>query len=272
MKLSTDVSNATAADGTAYDLLGPDNAPIVVLIHGLGLCRQLWHPHIEQLSKTYRVLNYDLYGHGQSPAPPETASLTVFSNQLKNLLDQLQIKQVSIIGFSIGGMINRRFALDHGNRLNTLVILNSPHNRGELAQQQVEARAAKVSETGVMATLDDALRRWFTPDFLTRHQQSVNAVRQWREIVDPASYAQAAWVLANGVRELIAPVPPITQPTLIMTSENDSGSTPAMSKAIAAEIKNARLTIIPQLQHLGLMEQPNAFIEPILHFLNEHTT
>ena len=54
-----------------------------------------------------------------------------------------------------------------------------------------------------------------------------------------------------------------------MTCENDSGSTPAMSHAIAAEIAGAEVQIVPTLQHLGLMEQPDLFSGPILEFLKK---
>ena len=263
--------NGITDNGTAYELSGPADAPVIALIHGLGLSKALWCEHVPQLTSRYRVLNYDLYGHGQSAAPPETATLKVYSDQLAHLLISLELPSAAVIGFSIGGMINRRFALDHADMLGALVILNSPHDRGEQAQAQVEARAAMVREQGTMSTLDEALKRWFTPDYLLSGS-AVDLVRQWREQVDPESYAQAAWVLANGVRELIQPAPQISAPTLVMTCENDSGSTPAMSLAIAAEIKNAKTLIVPKLQHLGLIEDAQAFTQPILNFLDEQLT
>jgi pimeloyl-ACP methyl ester carboxylesterase len=78
-------------------------------------------------------------------------------------------------------------------------------------------------------------------------------------------------VLANGVVELIAPAPPVAAPTLVITCENDSGSTPKMSHDIAAEIAGAQTIIVPQLQHLGLMEDAQAFTTPIVKFLREVT-
>ena len=76
-------------------------------------------------------------------------------------------------------------------------------------------------------------------------------------------------MLANGVRELIAPTPPVVAPALVMTCENDSGSTPQMARDIAAEIKGAALLIVPRLQHLGLLEEPALFTDPITEFLDE---
>lgn len=267
--MSNERLNETVPAGTSFDLIGPEDAPVLCLIHGLGLSRELWVDYLPELTKRFRVLNYDLYGHGQSDPPLETASLSVYADQLACLLDHLKIGKASVIGFSIGGMINRRFAMDHGHKLENLVILNSPHDRGEEAQEMVEARAASVREQGAFSTFDDALRRWFTPDYLATGD-GPHKVRQWREQVDAESYAQAAWVLANGVRELIRPQPPIDARTLVVTCENDSGSTPKMSEEIAAEITGSELVIVPDLQHLGLMEQPQSFLQLIMEFLERN--
>ncbi|MDJ0612414.1 MAG: alpha/beta fold hydrolase [Rhizobiaceae bacterium] len=258
--------NGIAPDGTSFDFVGEADKPVLCLIHGLGLSRKLWADYLPEFEKDFRVLNYDLYGHGSSAPAPEEASLTVFSNQLAGLLDHLKIAKASVIGFSIGGMINRRFAMDHADKLEDLVILNSPHDRGEEAQQKVEARAASVREQGAFSTFDEALKRWFTPEYLATGT-GPDDVRKWRGQVDAESYAQSAWVLANGVRELICPKQPIAAHTLVMTSENDSGSTPKMSEDISAEIPGSELIVVPGLQHLGLMEQPEMFLTPVQNFL-----
>ena len=84
---------------------------------------------------------------------------------------------------------------------------------------------------------------------------------------DPLSYALCRHTLAFGVVELIRPEPPITHPSLVMTCENDSGSTPAMSQAIASEIDGAEVIIAPGLQHMGLSENPRFFVNALSEFL-----
>lgn len=255
--------------GTAFELTGPESAHTVVLIHGLGLNRHIWQWHEPALSAHYRVLNYDLYGHGDSGPPPAAPSLSLFSAQLGDLLDHLGIDSGAIVGFSLGGMINRRFALDHPERVSALGILNSPHERSPDAQKAVEERAAQVVDGGSDATIEAALERWFTPEFRAERPDVIALVRQWRKSTDPVSYPQCCQVLARGVTELIRPEPPIAKPALVMTAENDSGSTPAMSHAIAAEISGAQTIIVPRLRHMGLTEEPSAFTEPLLRFLDE---
>ena len=156
-------------DGTAYTLSGPADAPVVALIHGLGLCRDVWAGLLPAFEGRYRVLNYDLFGHGQSVPAPEKASLTVYSDQLAGLLDHVGVDRAAVVGFSIGGMINRRFALDHGGRLSALAILNSAPTTGgpKPRRSLVEDRAAQGSRSRApCAPCADALVRWFTPAFL----------------------------------------------------------------------------------------------------------
>ena len=256
------------SSGTTYELSGPDQAPVFTLIHGLGVKRELWHDHVEVLSRRYRVLIYDLYGHGQSSRSPDTLSLAVFSQQLRELLDELDIEHSVIAGFSLGGMINRRFAMDYPSRVSALIVLNSPHEREPDEQKLVEERVSRTVQGGPEATIETSLERWFTEDFRASRADVVSEIRTWVLANDPVIYTQCRQVLARGVLELVHPEPPITAPTLVITCENDSGSTPNMARAIAADIPGAQTVIVPQLQHLGLTEKPVLFLEPILRFLD----
>ena len=261
-----DITSDVTSDGTAFDVAGDQHAPVMVLIHGLGLCRRLWDDHLPAFATRYRVVRYDLYGHGDSAPPPQAPSLVIYAGQLASLLDHLGVASAVIVGFSIGGMINRRFAMDYPDRAAALVILNSPHDRGSAAQAAVEARAAAVRDEGRMATMDAALERWFTPAFRSTAPTALQLVRDWRQAAEPESYAGATMVLAAGVTELVRPHPPISVPALVMTCADDTGSTPAMSREIAAEISGADLLIIDGYRHLGLVEDPAGFTAPILDF------
>lgn len=240
----------------------------MVLIHGLGLTQRLWDQLGLELAKQYRVLTYDLCGHGETVLPTRQPSLTVLSDQLCALLDILGIERCAIIGFSLGGMISRRLAIDYPNRVTALAILNSPHARSLEAQRLVEQRAVQTAAGGPAVTIDSTLERWFTPGFRERQPEVVALVKGWVLANNSNNFALHRRVLANGVIELIRPTPPITAPTLVMTCENDSGSTPAMAYAIATEIKGAQTIVVPELQHLGMLERPELFTQPIVRFLS----
>ncbi|WP_282604471.1 alpha/beta fold hydrolase [Pelagibius sp. Alg239-R121] len=258
-----------SSKGTAYDLHGSLNAPVVVLIHGLGLTRATWDDYLPILSRHYCVLTYDLCGHGESALPERTPSLTVLSEQLRDLLNELVIARLAVVGFSLGGMINRRFAMDFPDRVTALGILNSPHERSPEAQALVEQRAARTEAGGPAATIETTLERWFTAEFRAERPEIIEQVRSLVLDNDPKNYALHRQVLAKGVVELIRPNPPITLPALVMTCENDSGSTPAMSYAIASEIEAAQTVIVPGLQHMGVVERPDLFAAALEAFLDD---
>lgn len=257
-----------SSKGTAYELTGPDGAPVVALIHGLGLTRQsTWRGIAPVLAEEFRVLSYDLLGHGESALPTGAVTLTALSEQLISLMTELGVERAALVGFSLGGMINRRCAMDHPERVSALAILNSPHERGAEQQKLVEERARDTSAGGPEATIDATLERWFTANFRRDHADMVAEVRRVVLANDHANYAAHRQVLAEGVVELIRPEPPIAHPTLLMTCENDSGQPPEMSWGIAGEMPEADVVIVPALKHLGLIEQPELFSGPVKEFL-----
>ena len=94
---------AITPDGTKFELTGPADAPVVVMIHGLGLSKECWQWTTPALADAYRVLSYDLYGHGGSVPPPKTPNLSMFSTQLSGLLAHCRVERAIIAGFSLGG-------------------------------------------------------------------------------------------------------------------------------------------------------------------------
>ena len=254
--------------GTAYEVHGPVDAPVIVLIHGLGLTRaSTWGEMVPAFARHFRVVAYDLCGHGETALPDQPVNLTLLSEQVIALMDELAIARAALVGFSLGGMINRRCTMDHPDRVSALVILNSPHERGEEQQKLVEERARDTGAGGPAANIDVTLARWFTEGFRRDHADVVSAVKDVVLANDHGNYAAHRQVLAEGVKELIRPQPPINHPVLVMTCENDTGSTPAMSHVIGSEIEGSEVMIVPALQHLGLIEQPDAFSAPIIDYL-----
>jgi pimeloyl-ACP methyl ester carboxylesterase len=192
----------------------------------------------------------------------------MFSEQLRELLDQLGIARASVFGFSLGGMIARRFAMDHAGRLDALAILHSAHSRDKAAHDAIQARVVQAAQEGPAATVEAALSRWFTDGFRLSHPEMMNEVRRWILANRKEVYAPIYQVLVDGVTELVAPRSSITAPTLVMTGEDDHGNSPAMSRAIAAEIPGSELVILPGLRHMALAEAPELFNAKLLAFMS----
>lgn len=261
--------SAVTPDGTVYDLSGPEDAPVVVLIHGLGLNRDCWRWTTPALADGYRLLSYDLFGHGQSAAPPDTPSLSLFSKQLADLLDHCGIDAAAIAGFSLGGMIARRFAQDAPDRAAALIILHSPHQRTDDAQAAIVKRVVQAREDGPQSTVEAALERWFTEPYRAANPEVMDLVRAWVTANPIEIYHTIYRVLADGVAEIVAPDPPIACPALVITGDEDYGNGPEMTHAIAAEIPGAQALVLRGLRHMALAEDPGAINGPIRVFLDE---
>jgi len=250
--------------------------PPVVLIHGIGLDRTIWDPLVPVLGtdavpEVGRVVALDLPGHGDDPGPLVEPTLPAFAEHAVRAMDEADVDRAVLVGFSLGGMVNRRIALDHPDRVSGLVVIASPHERGPEAQRLVEERAATTAHEGTAATIDTTLDRWFTPGFRADHPVVVAEVRRRVLATDAEALSRARRVLAVGVGELVRPDPPICVPMLVVTGEHDSGSTPGMARAMAAEVDEAEVAIVPGLRHLGLLERPDLFAEPIRRFLVQAT-
>ena len=259
-------------DGTAWERHGTRGAPTIVLIHGFGLNRAVWQWMIPALEDRYDIIAYDLYGHGDSAPPPEVPSLSLFSRQLQGVLDACEADSAAIIGFSLGGMVARRFAMDHPDRCRALVILHSQHLRSPDAQAAIEARVVQAEQEGPEATVDAALGRWFTDDFRAQNPEMMALVRGWVTSNDKAVYPAIYSVLAKGVTEIAAPEPRLSLPALVLTADEDFGNGPAMTRAIAAEIKGGEALVLPGLRHMALAEDPDAVNAPVRAFLERVLT
>jgi len=256
-----------APNGTRYTVSGEDGGPVVVLVHGLGMHHEMWRWQVPALKTQYQVVTYDLLGHGQTPPGPVAPSLELFAEQLCDLIDELGHQRVAVIGFSLGGMIARRFAMDFPDRLWGLGILHSAHQRIGSEPDDVKARVELVRREGPKATVEVALKRWLTDEYRESHPKETDMIRRWVLANDPDVYPGNYQVLLDGVDELIAPEPPISCPALVVTGTADPGQTPEMAERIAAEIKGSTLEILPGLRHMGFAEQPELYDRLIMDYL-----
>ena len=257
----------TRSGETAYDISG--DGPPVMLVHGLGLNRGMWQWQLPALTPQFTVITYDFLGHGESANPEGACNLSLFAQQLAALLDDIGVERCAVVGFSLGGMIARSFALSHAQRVSALVILNSAHDRSEVERDAIRKRVEQARKSGPSATVDAALERWFTPGTATRDPEMMALIRRWVLANDPAVYPDIYRVLAEGDSELAEAISAIGCPTLVMTGEQDNGNSPDMARRMAALIPGARAEIVPGLRHMGLAEAPERFNRPIVAFLEQ---
>jgi pimeloyl-ACP methyl ester carboxylesterase len=251
------------AGSTAFEVHG--EGPPIVLVHGLGLSRHMWQWQIDALTPHFKVVQYDLLGHGESPKPAGPYPMSHMVDQLAALMAELHIEQAALAGFSLGGLIVQAFALAHPQKVTALAILNAAHARTDEQRAGIMRRVWQAEESGPQATVDDALRRWFTDEFAAGNPQVLEQVRQWVTGNDASVYPALYRLLAEADIGLEDSIAGIDCPALVMTGEDDGGNSPQMAQQMAAKIPNARLAILPGLRHMALAEDPaavNALLVP----------
>lgn len=130
-------------------------------------------------------------------------------------------------------------------------------------------------DSGPAGTVDAAIERWFTAEFLTSGKSVTDQVRAWMLSNEPQDYATLYRVLAIGDdapvsdgRSLADAIGDITCPALIVSATDDANNTPAMAELMAREIPNGQVSIIPRLRHMGLAEEPHTFSAKLIQFLD----
>lgn len=255
----------TANGETLYEIQG--SGPPLILVHGLGMHHGMWRPLVPALAARYTVVTYDLAGHGRSLPPADPVRLSSLSEQLVRLMDELRIETAPLAGFSLGGMIVRRLALEHAGRASALIVLNSAHDRTPAERAAVLKRVAEAAERGPQSTIDAAIERWFTPAWRDAHPQAIAEVRAAVLANDRTVYPKIYRVLAESDEEIAAAIAGLQIPLLAMTGEEDYGNSADMARRMAALVPGAECKIVPGLRHMGLWEQPAVFTDAMLDFL-----
>ncbi|MDO9343514.1 alpha/beta fold hydrolase [Pseudomonas pergaminensis] len=251
--------------GTSY--LATGQGQPVVLIHGVGLNKEMWGGQVVGLAPHYRVITYDMLGHGASPRPENGTPLLGYADQLLELLDHLQLPQATVIGFSMGGLVARAFALHYPERLKSLVVLNSVFNRSPEQRAGVIARTAQAAEHGPDANAEAALSRWFSREYQAANPAQIAALRQTLAGNDPQGYLTTYELFATQDMYRADELGNIKSPTLVATGELDPGSTPQMARQLADRIPGATVAILGEQRHMMPVESPRLVNQLLLDFL-----
>lgn len=254
-----------AASNTHYKVSG--DGPWLVLIHGVGLDLDIWTKQVAILETQRQVLSYDLIGHGHTPPVDGDLTLGDFVEQLELLLEALNVSRADLVGFSMGAMVAQAFTLAHPARVNKLVLLNGVYARPDSASASVLARLRLVESDGIASTIEAAIDRWFSEAYRDQHPQEIESIERRLRANNLEGFLPAYRVFATADAALAGRLGDITAPTLIVTGENDVGSTPEMARQMSEQIPHAALRILPGVRHMLPLEgaEPlNALLENFL--------
>jgi pimeloyl-ACP methyl ester carboxylesterase len=239
----------------------------LVFIHGLGSNSRDWENQAPEFARSYRVITYDLRGHGQSDKPEGPYLMAQYADDLAGLLNSLQIESAHIVGISLGGGIVLQFAIDHPQMVKTLTVVNSGPTLGdpEQVRPEIERRVGIVQQMGMRAMGENLAGNLFPKP----EQADLRAtfVERWAEN-DPRAYIEATrsmldWNVVKGLAS-------IQSPTLIIAADQDY-SPVAAREAYAGLIPDARLVVIPDSRHATPVERPQEFNAVLKDFLDQHS-
>lgn len=251
-----------------YVDVGDADALPIVLIHGFPFSHEIWDPQITFLKKRFRVIAYDLRGHGKSGVGDGQYTLEFFVDDLVGLLDYLRIGKAALCGLSMGGYIALRFAERNPERLMALVLADTQAKADSDEAKLRRAAAIKsVKTTGVNVYAESFVKSVFTPQTFTSNNDIVEKIKQIIRTNSSLGICGALLALLSRTDTTEA-LPRIKVPTLILVGEHDVLTPPSASQEMHTRIPNSEIHLIPNAAHMSNLENPKEFDKHLLGFLD----
>lgn len=242
-------------DGVSIYYETHGSGPAMLLSHGYGATCRMWDGQIAAFADRYRVIVWDMRGHGQSgdPAEPAAYSQALTVGDMAAVLDTNGAERAIVGGLSLGGVMSLAFHLAHPERVRALMLFDTgPGFRNPEARRQwnerAEARARSLEENGLAALGGGAEAR------LGRHRSAQGLA------------GAARGMLAQYDSSLIDSLPHIAVPTLVLVGSEDKNFI-AASDYMKAKIPGARRAVIGGAGHAANLDQPDAFNKAVAMFL-----
>ena len=246
---------------------GPEDRPVLVLSHTLATSRAMWRRQVPHFAQRYRVVSYDMRGHGESAAPDYPYSLEMLSEDVIGILDSLGVERPAIfLGISIGGMIGQALALRHAARFRAVILSNTvsrtPPEGRALWDQRIEA----IRKDGMESQVQPTLERWLSPDFRALDPETTKWVADMIRGTPVAGMIGCARAIQR--LDYTDELARIALPTLIIAGEKDPGAPVAAAQAMHERIKGSRLDVIPDCLHQAPIEAADQFNQVVSRFLD----
>ena len=230
--------------------------PTILLAHGMWCDAGMFTGMAAHLARDHRVLIPDLRGHGSSSVPERQWRIADLSDDLATVLDQLECEQVTLAGFSMGGMAAVDFALRYPARVSQLALIcTSAAREAPLRRLEITALATLIERVGPPHFLPRATAR---AAFSVAHQRSnPGDFKRWAETVaamDPPAMVQALRAV-SGREHLLDRLGEIRVPTLIVTGSADHVVAPRRSHEMRRRLPRARLVQLQGAGHAAPVER-----------------
>jgi 3-oxoadipate enol-lactonase len=246
-----------------HTVTGPEHAPPLVLSNSLGSSLAMWDAQAPALAERFRLIRYDIRGHGQSPVPPAPYSIDDVGRDLIELLDHLEVEKAHVVGLSLGGMTGMWLGINAPERVDRLALLCTSAKLGP--PETWADRAKLVREEGTEAVAEAGVGRWLTEPFRHDNPDITRDLEAMIAAIPDEGYAACCGVIEH--LDLTAELPSIAAPTLVIAGAQDPATPPEHAERIAAGIPGARVEVLDPAAHLANVEQPEAVTRLILEHL-----
>jgi len=254
-----------------YELAGPVDAPVIVLVHGFSVPSFIWDPTFEELlSQGFRVLRYDLYGRGYSDRPDVPYDRALYAEQLRELLVELGIEDpVALVGLSMGGPVIASFTSSYPERVARLVFVDpfvGPADAGVVALPGLGEYLAVVYFGRILPErlAEDFYRPEKVPAWEGRFREQMR-YRGFRR----ALLRSLRQFMVEDFSDLYAEVGRVGKPTLLVWGRQDRTVPFAHSERVA-DLLGARLLVVEESGHTPHLERPEVFEPELVDFLRNN--
>src|SRR3990172_6521605 len=239
---------SATVNGPAYYYEEKGSGAPVVFAHGLTFDRHMWDHQVEALSGRYRCIAYDFLGHGGSSLGPEGDSL---EDEAGNL----------------GGMVALRLALAHPEDVRSLALLDTSAE-AELPERAplYEQLAATAKAQGPMTVADPVVGFMFSRGFVQSQPEKVAAYKRSFAALDVEGLERATKAVSRRTN-VLARIPQIAAPTLVIVGSEDISTTPDKAQHIVDGIRGARLETVAGSGPMTPVEQPERISDLLSAFL-----
>jgi 3-oxoadipate enol-lactonase len=240
----------------------------LILIHGFPLCRKMWRPQIEALSKAgCRVISPDLRGFGESGLPAVTASMDIYADDIVALMDHLGIDKAVVGGMSMGGYVLLNLLERYSDRVAApIFIVTKAGGDDEAGKAKRTALAEACRTQGSLPVAEIFRNLLFAPANLKDNPDQVEEVFGWMRATNPQG-AAAGLVAMRDRKDYAALLGSFSQPALVIGADQDQAIPVENSRIIAEGLPDSDLCILHGGGHMVNLEQQVGFNEAILEFL-----
>jgi 3-oxoadipate enol-lactonase len=246
-----------------YEVSGKEGAPWLVLSHSLACTVRMWDPQVDAFKDRFRILNYDMRGHGATSAPQGPYTLDMLADDILALAKQLNIQKGYYCGLSIGGMIGQTIAIRGGGPFTKMVLADTTHTQPPEALKQWEDRINIARSKGMAGLVDGTMERWFTEPYRKKNSPEFQKVRNLVLQTPVAGFVGCGQAIMK--LNTTARLKDIKLPVLAITGEQD-GAAPG-TKYIGENVPGAKYVGIPNAAHIANVEQAEAFNRALREFL-----